>query len=105
MPDLRHEARAEKGRPVMRTLSALAFILFTAACGPTAIDEGALLSAADARTRGAGTSQAPLSRDVSALMARPLTAESAAQVALANNRGVRGVIEELGIAEARATQA
>jgi cobalt-zinc-cadmium efflux system outer membrane protein len=105
MPDLRHEARAEKGPPVMRTLSALAFILFTAACGPTAIDEGALLSAADARTRDAGTSQATLTRDVRALMARPLTAESAAQVALANNRGVRGIIEELGIAEARATQA
>jgi cobalt-zinc-cadmium efflux system outer membrane protein len=105
MPDLRHEAPAEKGRSVMRTLSVYALAVLTIACGPTAIDEGALLSAADARRRDAGSSHAPMSKDVRALMARPLTAESAAQVALANNRGVRAIIEELGIAEARATQA
>jgi cobalt-zinc-cadmium efflux system outer membrane protein len=89
----------------MRTLATLTLALFAAACGPTAIDEGALLSAADARWRDAGSSHAPLTKDVRALMARPLTAESAAQIALANNRGVRAVIEELGIVEARATQA
>lgn len=105
MPYLRHEARASKGGAVIRTLPALALALFVAACGPTAIDEGALLSAADARTRDAGSSPWPMTQDVRALMARPLTAESAAQVALANNRGVRAIIEELGVAEARATHA
>jgi cobalt-zinc-cadmium efflux system outer membrane protein len=89
----------------MRTLSALVLALLASACGPTAIDEGALFSAAHARTRDAGSSPAPLTKDLRALMARPLTAESAAQIALANNRGARAVIEELGVAEARATQA
>lgn len=90
---------------MMRTLSTLALAVLAAACGPTAIDEGALLNAADARRREAGSGHAPMTRDVRALMARPLTAESAVQIALANNRGVRAVIEDLGIAEARATQA
>ncbi|MDX2051943.1 MAG: TolC family protein [Polyangiaceae bacterium] len=39
------------------------------------------------------------------LLARPLTAESASDIALLNNHGVRAEIEELGIAEGRLAQA
>jgi len=93
------------GRTGSRRWSALSLAVLASACGPAAIDEGALLSAADARRNEAGSSAAPMTNDLRVLLSRPLTAESAAQVALVNNRGVRAVIEELGIAEARATQA
>jgi cobalt-zinc-cadmium efflux system outer membrane protein len=43
---------------------------------------------------------APASRNVNALLARPLTADSAAQVAVLNNRGVRATVEELAQAQA-----
>jgi outer membrane protein, heavy metal efflux system len=86
------------------SLLALVFGLFTASCTPAAIDTDALLSAADARQRDGGTRGAR-SKDVNALLARPLTAESAAQIAVLNNRGVRAAVEELGIAEGRLAQA
>jgi cobalt-zinc-cadmium efflux system outer membrane protein len=63
----------------------------------------ALRSAADARQQRGGT-RGPTTKDVKALLARPLTAESAAEVAVARNRGLRAAVEELGIAEGRLSQ-
>jgi outer membrane protein, heavy metal efflux system len=82
----------------------VAAALSWAACSPTAIDSGALRSAAAARHPG-GNARGPLTEDVKALLARPLTAESASDIALLNNRGVRAEIEELGIAQGRLVQA
>jgi len=78
--------------------------LSLAACSPTAIDTGALRSAAAARHPGANA-RGPLAQDVKTLLARPLTAESASDIALLNNHGVRAEIQELGIAEGRLAQA
>jgi outer membrane protein, heavy metal efflux system len=83
---------------------ALVVGLLATACAPAAIDTGALRSAADARRPDRGT-RGPLSKDVNALLARPLSAESAANVALLNNHGLRAAVEELGIAEGRLAQA
>ncbi len=90
----------------MRRAYALALLVgqLTAACAPTAIDTDSLRSAADARQRSSGT-RVPLTRNVKALLARPLTAEAAAQVAVLNNRGVQAAVEELGIAQGRLSQA
>jgi cobalt-zinc-cadmium efflux system outer membrane protein len=90
----------------MRRSSALILVagVLSTACGPTAIDTDALRSAADARQRSGGT-RSSMTSDVKALLARPLTAESAAQVAVLNNRGVQAAVEELGIAEGRLSQA
>lgn len=86
------------------SLAALVLGALAAACGPTAIDADSLRSAADARQRSSGT-RGPMTKDVKALLARPLTAEAAAQVAVLNNRGVQAAVEELGIAEGRLSQA
>lgn len=81
-----------------RSLALAAVLSF--GCVSTSIDESALHSAADARQRQAGLARASLPRDVSALLARPLTAEAVVQVALLNNRGLRGSLEQLAIARA-----
>jgi cobalt-zinc-cadmium efflux system outer membrane protein len=81
----------------------LAATLSAAACTPTTIDSRALRNAA--MSRQSDGSRSPPAKDVQELLARPLTAESAAAVALLNNHGVRAEIEELGIAEGRLTQA
>ncbi|HVJ19702.1 MAG TPA: hypothetical protein VM686_29985, partial [Polyangiaceae bacterium] len=58
------------------------------ACAPSAVDYSALRSAAAERQRAAGLSASPSDASVNQLVARPLTAESAAQIALLNNHGV-----------------
>ncbi|HEY8946815.1 MAG TPA: hypothetical protein VIM73_21380, partial [Polyangiaceae bacterium] len=63
-------------------------LLALTSCVSTQVDYSGLQSAAEARQRGAGLRAAPSSRNVTALLSRPLTAESAAQVAVLNNRGV-----------------
>ncbi len=73
-------------------------------CGPSAVDYGALRNAAAERQRAAGFAPES-SASVEELLKRPLTAQSAAQIALLNNRGVRAAAEELGIAEGRAAHA
>jgi cobalt-zinc-cadmium efflux system outer membrane protein len=82
----------------------LAVGLLSASCTPTAIDTDSLRSAADARQRSGG-SRPPSSKDVKKLLARPLTAESAARIAVVNNPALRAAVEELGIAQGRLAQA
>jgi cobalt-zinc-cadmium efflux system outer membrane protein len=84
----------------------LAFLplIGAASCVPAAVDYGALRDAAETRHRQAGISTTP-GGDVNALLSRPLTADSAAQVALLNNQGTRAALEELGIAEADSARA
>jgi cobalt-zinc-cadmium efflux system outer membrane protein len=105
MPDLWDEARPQERRKVMRRARSilLAASLSAAACAPTTLDSRALRSAA--MSRQSDGSRSPPAKDVQELLGRPLTAESAAAVALLNNHGVRAEIEELGIAEGRLTQA
>jgi cobalt-zinc-cadmium efflux system outer membrane protein len=74
--------------------------LSASGCASTTVDSSALRSAAEARQRGAGSATAPTNRDVNALLSRPLTPESAAGVAVLNNRGLRATLEELAIAQA-----
>jgi cobalt-zinc-cadmium efflux system outer membrane protein len=69
-------------------------------CSPAAVDYAALEKSASSRQRWSDAQAAATSRDVARLLARPLTADTAARVALANNRGVRAATEELGIAQA-----
>jgi len=75
-------------------------LLALTSCVSTQVDYSGLQSAAEARQRGAGLRAAPSSRNVTALLSRPLTAESAAQVAVLNNRGVRAAVQELAAAQA-----
>jgi outer membrane protein, heavy metal efflux system len=83
----------------------LGAILLTLGCGPRAVDYSALRTAAEARQQAAGTSLVPTNATVRTLLSRPLTAESAAHIAVLNNRTVRAATEELGITEARLVQA
>jgi cobalt-zinc-cadmium efflux system outer membrane protein len=53
----------------------------------------------------AGSALATPNAKAQSLLARPLTPESAASVALLNNRGIRAQVEELGIAEAELASA
>jgi cobalt-zinc-cadmium efflux system outer membrane protein len=76
-----------------------------AGCAPAAVDYGKLEDAANARQRWADGSVREASRDVKRLLARPLTADSAARIALLNNRGARAAAEQLGIAQAEAASA
>ncbi len=86
-----------------RSFALLVALSSAVACVPT-IDTDGLRSAADTRLSRAGT-KSVASKDVKALLSRPLTADSAAQVALLNNRGLRASFEELGIAEGRLAEA
>jgi outer membrane protein, heavy metal efflux system len=86
----------------MRRFASLAAtaVLVLSGCVSTNIDHAALRSAAEARQASGRTTAIPAGRDTNALLARPLTAESAAQVAVLNNHGLRATIEELAIAQA-----
>jgi cobalt-zinc-cadmium efflux system outer membrane protein len=81
---------------------AATLVLLAGSCAPTAIDNDSLRSAASAREPLRSGSP---SKDVSALLSRPLTANSAAQIAVLNNRGLQATLDELGIAQARLHQA
>ncbi len=92
------------GSNAMRRAHAMliALALAAGACAPAAVDWDALTAAADARTPGAARHD---NENLARLLSRPLTAESAARVAVLNNRGVRAAVEELGVAEARLSRA
>ena len=68
-------------------------------CISTTVDSESLRSAAAARQRRVAPSAPPLSRDVDALLRAPLTAESAAQIAVLNNRGLRAALEDVAVAQ------
>lgn len=87
-----------------RCAAVLAVGWLSASCAPTAIDGDALRSAAYERQQSGGAGR-PMTSDVRALLAQPLTAETAAQVAVLNNRGVQAAVEELGVAQARLSEA
>src|SRR5579859_3921596 len=57
------------------------------------------------RWRTNSREDAEADRAVSDLMARPLTADSAAQIALLNNRHIQATLEDIGIAQAELVQA
>jgi cobalt-zinc-cadmium efflux system outer membrane protein len=94
----------QHGRNVTRHAHAtlLGLALAAGACGPAAVDWNALTAAADARNPGA---KRHTDENVGRLLSRPLTADSAARIAVLNNRGLRAAVEDLGIAEGRLSQA
>jgi cobalt-zinc-cadmium efflux system outer membrane protein len=69
----------------------------TAVPGAASRDTHAVIAV---RTGYSEVPDADIARAVSALLARPLTADSAAQIALLNNAGLRADFEDIGIAEA-----
>ncbi len=75
-----------------------------AGCVPS-IDYSSLTSAVEARERQAGSRVGPLNKSVRALLGQPLTAESAARIAVLNNRRAQAAFAELGIAEAEVRSA
>lgn len=87
-------------------MSKLGPLLFTpvlaavSSCTPGPVDYDGLLSHAADRERQAGLGAATPNRDVRALLAKPLTAETAARIAVLNNPGLRAAVEEIAIAEA-----
>ncbi len=83
------------------------FVLSLASCSGCvpSIDYSSLTSAVEARERQAGSHRGPLSKSVRALLGQPLTAESAAQIAVLNNRRAQAAFAELGIAEAEVRSA
>ncbi len=74
--------------------------VFAASCAPAEVDYSELQSAAEARQRTAGAELAPNNAALSSLLSKPLSADSAARIALLNNRGARAAVEDLGIAQA-----
>lgn len=69
-------------------------------CSSAAVGHSALGDAAAARLRWDDARSAKSKQDVRALLAQPLTADSAARIALLNNRGAQAATQELGIAQA-----
>lgn len=104
---------AEQRRFPYRSLLAVATVLVLAGCATFSEDGGfgAVQSAAKERlgseTRWLRTTadEDAARKQVQALLAKPLTAEDAVQVALLNNRGLQASYSELGIAEADLVQA
>ncbi len=73
-------------------------LLLLGACTPATVDYAALERAAASRQRWQDSSKA--NHDTAQLLAQPLTVDSAARLALLNNRGARASAQELGIAQA-----
>jgi outer membrane protein TolC len=100
-------------RPAPRTIAAIAVVALLGGCATFAADGGFGPVAETARahagqeTRWARTEGDldSIERRVSELIARPLTADSAVQIALLNNRGLQATYQELGIGEADLVQA
>lgn len=82
---------------MMRALLVAALV---SGCAAAPVDYGALDGAAAARLRQVDGRRAETRSDVKALLSAPLTAESAARIALLNNRHARAAAEELGLAQA-----
>src|SRR5690606_31055068 len=101
-------SRARRDPGVSRTMNVAKlgfFALLALGCTPGTVDYSSLKSAAEARQRAAGAGLAPKDATVQSLLAQPLTAESAAGIAILNNRGLRAEAEKLGIAESLAAHA
>lgn len=81
-------------------LIALGLGLSLLGCAAAPVDYGALQSAATERQRWSDGSEAEARRDAKQLLQRPLTADSAARVALLRNRGAKAAAQTLGIAQA-----
>jgi outer membrane protein TolC len=92
--------RATKSRRAALLGLSLGALAVSNGCVPTSVDYAPLERAAEARQRAAGANPLPLERDVAKLLMRPLTAESAARIALLNNRALRAKLDELAIAQA-----
>jgi len=71
--------------------------LVAVGCAPATPSLASMRSAADARI---GNQVAAPDKNVGALLAQPLTPESATRIALLNNRSVNAAFEELGLARA-----
>lgn len=83
----------------MRRFSALGALALLG-CAAAPVDYTALESAATARQRWSDASGAQAERDAKRLLARPLTADSAARVALLRNRAAQAAAQTLGVAQA-----
>src|SRR5213595_3211248 len=97
----------------MKAILCLAFFLATSVCPAASLDESfknvsnTILSRTGERVQwNRGTPQdAKAERYVRALLKRPLTPNSAIQIALLNNRELQATYEEIGIAQADVIQA
>src|SRR6266700_3501246 len=114
VPNLRHDTREKEGRAMM--LRKLFFVLaIVGAAGCAHVDPNPafadLAKTVHLRTgkrvqwnRG-GAEDAQAQSAVTSLLSRPLTADSAVQVALLNNHNLQATYEELGIAQADLVEA
>jgi outer membrane protein TolC len=99
--------------PRLRPLAVGVAVLVLSGCASFSKDGGlnAVSAATKVRTGQAivfskpGADTAPADNTVTQLLGKPLTADSAVQVALLNNRGLRASLAQLGIAEANLVQA
>lgn len=82
-------------------LAVVALLLagFSSGCVGTGVDYAPLHHAAEARQRASGAAPLPVERDAAKLLEKPLTAESAARIALLNNRALRAELDQLAIAQ------
>ncbi len=107
-----HSSDVRQG-PVTSRLAALACAMLIAGCASFSRDQGfgAVEQTAKERTgkelRWARTDEDRAASDkrVAELLARPLSAEDAVQIALFNNRGLQARFHDLGISEAELVQA
>ena len=106
---IRSEQKAAGMKPLAIALSAL----FLTGCATFSKDGGLDTVSAITKERTGQTVQRDKSADdatatqstVDALISKPLTPDSAVQIALANNKGLQAAFAELGIAEANRVQA
>ncbi|MGZ8272369.1 MAG: TolC family protein [Burkholderiaceae bacterium] len=103
----------QRARRRLRGLAGAAIVVLLAGCASFSEDGrfGPVVDAAKKHTgqeavwaRTAGDLDS-IDRRVTELLTQPLTADSAVQVALLNNRGLQATYQELGIAEAELVQA
>ena len=96
--------------PLVPTLLAAALLAgcasFSADGGFGAVEQAAKQRLGkDLQWSRSAADQAAIDQRVAALLARPLTADDAVQLALLNNRGLQASLQELGIGEAERVQA
>jgi outer membrane protein TolC len=103
----------EPARRRLRGLASAAIVVLLAGCA-SFTEDGRFGPVADAAKKHTGQEAVwarsagdldSIDRRVTELLAQPLTADSAVQVALLNNRGLQATYQELGIAEAELVQA
>ena len=114
MSDLRDDIDQERRRAdEMKTILCFVAILVSSVCSATSLDESfkdvsdTILSRTGKRVQwNRGTRQdAEAERYIRALLKRPLTPNSAIQIALLNNHELQATYEEIGIAQADVIQA